>query len=162
MSELVVALDKQVATAVEGEGHPLAGCDGGVGVAVHATGNGAEDERDVAEVVGLQQKIHLLDHCIILDALHIKFIGSVQTQRVVTFRLCPQLIEEGLRQEDQRVAVIGRGNAGGPAVRVIVDGIDGAVRGQHRADVGRENAGLVLVGGDDAVGGALNLGNESL
>ena len=127
MSELVVALDKQVATAVEGEGHPLAGCDGGVGVAVHATGDGAEDNRDFAEVIGLQQEIHLLDHRVVMDALHIEFVGHVQTQRVVASWLSLQVIKEGLRLEDQRVSVIGRGYAGRPAMRVVVHGIDGAV-----------------------------------
>ena len=39
----MVSFDEEISAAVEGENHPLGSCDSGVGVAVHATGDGAED-----------------------------------------------------------------------------------------------------------------------
>ena len=158
----VVALDEEVAVAIEGDDGPLGSWDGSVCVAVHATGDGAQQPGNIIEVIGGELELHLIDGRVVIELLDVELVGGIQIQFLVTLRVGLEVVEEGLWQEDEGVAMIGRCDAGWPAVRVIVHGIDGAVRRQHGADERREAAGMVLVGADDAVTGAFDLSDKAL
>ena len=75
--EGVVALDEEVAVAVEGDDGPLGGEDGGVGIAVHAAGDGAQQPGNVSEVVGGELELHLIDGRAVVELLDVELVGGI-------------------------------------------------------------------------------------